>query len=127
MSLKLRVNVSALCGELSNSTYAAVTLHMLVTYVFPLNNMFLHETYISLSVDFRVENFECSKLPLTGSKVPPGWGSFKQNTEVTKIGSASKTSRRGGFAYYLIAIGNIIMYVSFYCNHLHLFIYFVRV
>jgi len=39
------------------------------------------------NLDFPVENCECSNLPLTGSRVPPGWGSSKQNTGVTKIGS----------------------------------------
>ena len=59
--------------------HAAVSLHRLVTYIFPLNNVFFDETnsFYCVTVYFSVENCECSKVPLTGPKVPPGWGSFE--------------------------------------------------
>jgi len=75
---------------------------MLVTYILSLNSMFLHETntVYFVTVDFSVENCECSELPVAGSKAHPGWGIFKQNTGVIKIGSAIKMIRRGQFACY---------------------------
>jgi hypothetical protein len=40
-------------------------------------------------------------VTLTDSKVPSGWDSFKQNTGVTKMGSAVKVIRHGELAYHL--------------------------
>lgn len=83
----------------------------------------MRHTFRCLTVDFPVENCECSNLPLTGSKVPHGWGSFKQITGVAKMGTVSKMIRRGGFAFYVIVRGNVILYVSFCYNRLYLFVY----
>ena len=52
-----------------NFTYACHT--------FPLNTMFL-QTLLCESVDLPVENCEYSKVPLTGSKVPPGLAAFNK-------------------------------------------------
>jgi hypothetical protein len=84
--------------------------------------VFLDETnsYYCVTVYFSVENCECSKVPLTGSKVPPGWGSFERNTGVTEMGSAFKMIRPGEFANYIAIRGNIIVYVAFWCDHLSL-------
>jgi hypothetical protein len=93
---------------------------MLIIYIFPLNNIFLHETntFDCVTVGFSVENCVCSKVPVAGSKVYPGWGSFKQNAGVIKMGSVIKMIRSGQFAYY----GNAVVYVSVCCNYLFLLI-----
>ena len=79
---------------------------MLVTHISSLNNMFLHETnaFYCVTVDFSVENCECSKVPVAGSKVHPGWGSFKQNIGVIRMGSAIKMIIRGQFVCYRNAV-----------------------
>ena len=84
--------------------YTAITLRVLVTYVFPLNRIFLHETntFCCVTVDRSVENYDCSK-------VPSGWDSCQQNTGVTKMDSAFKVIRHGEFAYYLKRRGNKIV------------------
>jgi len=93
---------------------------MLVTYILSLNSMFLQETnaFYCVTVDFSVENCECSKVLFAGSKVHPGWGSFKQDTVVIKIGSAIKIIRRGQFACYR----NAVMYIALCCNYIFLLV-----
>lgn len=90
--------------------------------MFPLNNAFFDETnsVYCVTVYFSVENCECSKVSLTGSKVPPGWGSFERNTAVTEMGSAFKMITPGEFANYIAIRGNtrIIVYAAFCCDHL---------
>jgi len=73
--------------------------------------MFLHETntFYCVTGDLSVENCECSKVPTAGTKVHPGWGSFKQTIGVIKIGSAIKMIRHGQFACY----GNTVVYIPF--------------
>jgi hypothetical protein len=95
MFLKFEVNCQTVL-------YTAITPHMLVANVLPLNRIFLHQTnaFCCVTVDLSVENCECSKATYTGSKVPSGWDSFKQNTGVSKMGSAFKVIRHGEFAYY---------------------------
>jgi hypothetical protein len=91
--------------------YTVIILHVLVTYIFPLNRIFLHETntFFCVTVDLSVENCDSSKVTYTGSKVPSGWDSFQQNTGVTKMDSAFKMIRHGEFAYYLKRRGNNIV------------------
>jgi len=78
-----------------------------------------------VTVYFSVENYECSKVPLTGSKVSPGWGSFKWNTGATEMGSAFKMITPGEFANYVAIGGNtrVIVYVAICCDRLSLWVH----
>jgi len=77
---------------------------MLVTYLLSLKNVVLHETctFYCVTAEFSVENCEYWKFI-------PGWSNFKENTGVSKMGSAFKMTRRREFAYYLRIRGNIIV------------------
>ena len=79
--------------------------------------MFLHQTNIlyCVTIDFSVENCECSK-------VPPGLGIFQQNTGVKNMGFVFKMSIHEEFTYYLKIRGNIKVYVAFCCNNLSLLV-----
>ena len=82
--------------------------------------MFLHETntFYCVTVDFSLENCECSKVPVASSKVHPGWGNFKQTTGVIKMGSAIKMIRRGQFACYR----NAVVYIALCCTYIFLLV-----
>jgi hypothetical protein len=58
---------------------------VLVTYKFPLNNVFLYKTntFDCVTVDISFEICESSKVTV-------GWGSFEKNKGVIKMGSVIK-------------------------------------
>jgi hypothetical protein len=58
--------------------YMVVTRNLLVTYIVLLNNVFFHDTntFYCVTLNFSVENCECSNMPLSGRRVPPGWAAL---------------------------------------------------